>query len=80
MKAAIMEWTGYLASIAGLLVILLTFDRPGWAWQAGGAVLVLVSILLIVGCRRERRSDHRNYGSGGYRIEDDVADVMDGDE
>ncbi|UOD29914.1 hypothetical protein INH39_31900 [Massilia violaceinigra] len=79
MKTAIMEWTGYLASIAGLLIVLLTFDRPGWAWPAGGAVLVLLGLLLIYRSKRRRRSDDGHPDDCGESIADDVADAMDGD-
>ncbi|ATQ76597.1 hypothetical protein CR152_20310 [Massilia violaceinigra] len=78
-KVAIMEWSGYLISIAGLLIVLMTFDRPGWMWQAGGAVLITSGILLIYRCNRRRRSDCGYYDCLGYRIDDDIADVMNGD-
>ncbi|MDQ1816710.1 hypothetical protein RBA41_25750 [Massilia sp. CCM 9210] len=78
-KVAIMEWSGYLISIAGLLIVLLTFDRPGWMWQAGGAVLIASGILLIYRSNRRRRSDCGHDDMCGYRIQDDIADVMDGD-
>ncbi|NHZ43662.1 hypothetical protein [Massilia aquatica] len=79
MKTAIMEWTGYLASIAGLLIVLLTFDRTDWAWPAGGAVLVLLGLLLIYRSKRRRRSDDGYPDDCGLSIADDVADAMDGD-
>ncbi|NHZ66512.1 hypothetical protein [Massilia genomosp. 1] len=78
MKAAVMAWTGCLMSIAGVLIVLLTFDRPGWAWPAGGAALVLLGLLLIYRSRRRRRSDDDS-DDCGLGIADDVADVMDGD-
>ncbi|NHZ79210.1 hypothetical protein F2P44_07965 [Massilia sp. CCM 8695] len=55
-KDDLLGWSGLLSVIAGLMILLMTFDRPGWEWQAGGALLVLIGILLIW-YRRRRRSD-----------------------
>lgn len=74
-----MTWAGCLMSIAGVLIVLLTFDRPEWAWPVGGAALVLLGLLLIYLSRRRRRDDDDHCG---LSIVDDVADVfdaMDGD-
>ncbi|WP_233295746.1 hypothetical protein [Massilia antarctica] len=72
-----MEWAGYLSSIVGLMAVLLTFDRPGWMWQAGGAVAVLIGISLIY-FARHRRSD--GYGGGRDIADfDDIGDALDGD-
>lgn len=76
-KFTAMEWTGYLTSIAGLMIVLLTFDRPGWTWPASGAVLVLIGILLIWYGRR-RRSDE--YGRDRDVADlDDIGNALDGD-
>ncbi|MDQ1921746.1 hypothetical protein [Massilia pseudoviolaceinigra] len=78
-KFTAMEWTGYLTSIAGLMIVLLTFDRPGWTWPASGAVLVLIGLLLIYRSNRRRRSDDRYDDIIGDGFQDDIADVMNGD-
>ena len=71
-----MEWTGYLASIAGLLVVLLTFDQPGWTMQAGGVVLIVAGFFLIYRAKRRRR---RDAGDDGDTSLDDIVDFIDAD-
>ncbi|MDQ1921745.1 hypothetical protein [Massilia pseudoviolaceinigra] len=76
-KDDLLGWTGILSVIAGLMVLLMTFDRPGWEWQAGGAPLVLIGILLIWYGRR-RRSDE--YGRDRDVADlDDIGNALDGD-
>lgn len=78
MKDAIMEATGYLAGIGGLLIVLLTFDQPGWAWQAGGALLIVTGVFLIYRYRRRRRGDADD-DHGGDSLLDDVVEFIDAD-
>ncbi|CUI03622.1 hypothetical protein [Massilia antarctica] len=75
-----MEWAGYTGSIAGLMMLLLTFDRPGWRWQAGGAALVLTGIVLIYRSRHLRRRDDDGFDGGeGFDVDDGVVDAFSDD-
>jgi hypothetical protein len=77
-RQSAMEWTGYLVSIAGLLVLLLTFDRPGWQWHAGALLLILTGLVLIYRSRRHRRRDDSLDDDCGYGL-DDLGEMFDGD-
>lgn len=73
-----MEWIGYLACIGGVLLVLVTFDQPGWAWQTGGALLIVTGLVLIYRARRRRRRDDGDDGDGDSLL-DDVIDLIDAD-
>ncbi|MDM5178046.1 hypothetical protein PO883_12675 [Massilia sp. DJPM01] len=76
-KDDLLGWSGLLSVIAGLMILLMTFGRPGREWQAGGASLVLIGILLIWYVRRGRND---KYGRDrDFADLDDIGDAVDGD-
>jgi hypothetical protein len=76
MAGAIEIGLGYLCGIAGLLIVLTSFDRGSWLRLAGGILLNVIGYLLVRDGRR-RRGD----SGADDHIADiaDIGDLLDGD-
>lgn len=78
-KQTTMEWAGYVLSIAGLMVMLLTFDHPVRMWPLVGMVAMLVGLLLVYRSRRRRHCDDRDIDAWGRDGDDAITDLIDDD-